>query len=131
LIQIGIVPRDFEAAMAFYRDNLELPYRGSGPALEGRTLHFFEAQGGILKVLELGPGDPAPALPPPDQLYHAATGMRWLTLDVVDLDAVMKAVGDVPVQLPITEVRPGLRVAIVSDPDGNAVELVEGAPPRL
>lgn len=130
MIQIGIVPKDFDASMAFYRDSLGLPPKGSTPALDGRTLHFFEAQGGIIKILELSSNDPAPDVTPPDQPYFSATGMRWLTLDVDNLETVLAGCGDAPLQLPITQFRPGLRVAIVSDPDGNAVELVEGAGPR-
>ena len=66
------------------------------------------------------PVDHAPAGP-----FQRATGVRWITLDVDDIDAVMARCAGRPVQLPVTELRPGLRVSIIEDPDGNAIELVE------
>ena len=32
---------------------------------------------------------------------------------------------EVPVIIPVTELRPGIRVAMVADPDGNWVEFLE------
>jgi catechol 2,3-dioxygenase-like lactoylglutathione lyase family enzyme len=123
-VQIGIVPRDLARSVAFYRDALGIPQTATLPVMEGRVLHLFAVPGGDLKLLEL-PVDHAALPPAPAGPFHAATGMRWLTLDVDDLDAVAARCADRPWQLPVTELRPGLRVAIVEDPDGNAVELVE------
>jgi catechol 2,3-dioxygenase-like lactoylglutathione lyase family enzyme len=123
-VQIGIVPRDLARSLAFYRDVIGLPYSGPLPVLEGRVLHRFAVPGGELKVLEQE-ADPAALAPSPPGPYHAAIGMRWLTLDVDDIDAIARRCGDAPWQLPVVELRPGLRVGIVEDPDGNAVELVE------
>jgi catechol 2,3-dioxygenase-like lactoylglutathione lyase family enzyme len=125
VLQVGIVPRNLESSLRFYRDSLGLPYTGSRPALEGRLIHLFECDGGIVKLLEqpAGVGSPDEASPPGP--YHRATGVRWVTWNVDDIDETVKRCGDAPVQLPVTELRPGLRVAILEDPDGNAIELVE------
>ena len=54
-----------------------------------------------------------------------ATGMRWITVDVDDLDPIVARCGNERFQMPLTAIRAGLRVCIVEDPDGNAIELVE------
>jgi glyoxylase I family protein len=123
-LQVGIVPRDLDAALVFYRDVLALPYAGSRPGVEGRTLHLFALGDVVVKLLES---------PQPVQSsgaagrYTARTGIRWITLDVDDLDGVLARCTDAggAVQMPLVELRPGLRLAIVDDPDGNAIELVE------
>jgi hypothetical protein len=50
-------------------------------------------------------------------------------LDCDDLDAFAERVAhtrpDTRWQMPIVEIRPGIRACILEDPDGNAVELVE------
>lgn len=125
-MQVGIVPRDLARSIAFYRDELGLPYTGARPVIEGRTLHFFDAgDGGLVKLLEQPADAPAPAAHAPEGPFQRATGLRWLTLDVADLDPVVARCGGRTFQMPVTELRPGLRVCIVEDPDGNAVELVE------
>jgi catechol 2,3-dioxygenase-like lactoylglutathione lyase family enzyme len=125
-LQAGIVPVDLSASVAFYRDVLGLPYQGTRPALEGRTLHLFAAGDSALKLLETpeAPSGRAPRGP-----FAGATGIRWLTLDVDDLDAIVQrcVTAGINLQLPPTALRPGLRVAIAEDPDGNAIELVERA----
>jgi catechol 2,3-dioxygenase-like lactoylglutathione lyase family enzyme len=125
-VQIGIVPRDLATSIAFYRDVLGLPYAGTLPVMEGRVLHLFTVPGGDVKLLELAEAEAQPGLAQaPAGPFHAATGMRWLTIDVDDLDVVAQRCDGATWQLPVTEFRPGLRVAIVEDPDGNAIELVE------
>ncbi len=128
-MQVGIVPRDLARSLAFYRDEVGLPFTGSLPVIEGRTLHLFDAGGGILKLLERPSSAPAPAEHAPPGPFDRATGVRWITIDVTDLDAVLARCGGRTLQMPVTQLRPGLRVCIVEDPDGNAVELVERREP--
>jgi catechol 2,3-dioxygenase-like lactoylglutathione lyase family enzyme len=125
VLQVGIVPQDLDRSLQFYRDRLKLPYTGSRPALEGRVLHLFECDGGILKLLEPAAGVDGPKGSSPAGPYHRASGVRWVTWDVDDIEDAVNRCAGAPVQLPITELRPGVRVAIIEDPDGNAVELVE------
>jgi catechol 2,3-dioxygenase-like lactoylglutathione lyase family enzyme len=123
-LQVGIVPRDITASLAFYRDVLELTYAGTRPALEGRTLHLFDLGTATVKLLE---GTRLPQRREPPGPYATSEGIRWVTLDVGDLAAVVercRAAG-ARFQLEPTEIRTGVRVAIVEDPDGNAIELVE------
>jgi catechol 2,3-dioxygenase-like lactoylglutathione lyase family enzyme len=125
VLQVGIVPRNLDRSLRFYRDSLGLPYTGGRPVLEGRVLHLFECDGGVLKLLELPAGVDSPDDTSPPGPYHNASGVRWVTWNVDDIDETVKRCGDAPVQLPVTELRPGLRVVILEDPDGNAIELVE------
>jgi catechol 2,3-dioxygenase-like lactoylglutathione lyase family enzyme len=129
-VQIGIVPSDLQRSIEFYRDTIGLPYKGRMPVREGRTLHLFDAGDGIVKLLERADGPPSQASPPGP--FDTATGMRWLTLDHDDLEGFAARVSaecpDAIWQLPVAEIRPGLWVCILEDPDGNAVELVERRP---
>jgi catechol 2,3-dioxygenase-like lactoylglutathione lyase family enzyme len=125
-LQVGIVPHNLAASLAFYRDVLGLTYTGTRPALEHRTLHLFSLGTATVKLLET-------AQPPPRRSdagpYAETEGIRWLTLDIADLDPLIercRAAG-ARLQLEPMEIRAGLRVAIVEDPDGNAIELVERA----
>ena len=103
---------------------LGLPYDGTRPALEGRTLHVFSVGASAVKLLESPHAATPRSHPGP---YPSAEGIRWLTLDVADLTSTVHRCRDsgARFQLEPTEIRAGLRVAIVEDPDGNAVELVE------
>jgi len=123
-VQIGIVPRDLETSLRFYRDTLGFAYAGPLEVIEGRVLHRFEVDGGTLKLLEV-PGQPPPERRSPPGPFQSATGIRWMTFTVEDLDGLVARLAGARWQLPVTELRPGLRVGIVEDPDGNAVELVE------
>jgi hypothetical protein len=89
------------------------------------VLHLFECDGGVLKLLELPAGDDGPEDASPPGPYHKATGVRWVTWNVDDIDEWVRRCSDATMQLPVTELRPGLRVVILEDPDGNAIELIE------
>ena len=122
-LQIGIVPADLARSLAFYRDVLQLPYVGPMPVGEERTLHNFTVGDAILKLWD-GPRTPEPArLAERDEI----AGLRWFTMNIDEIDAAVERcrVAGGPIPMPVQELRPGLRVAIVLDPDGNQVELVE------
>jgi predicted enzyme related to lactoylglutathione lyase len=110
--------------MTFYRDVLGLEYAGPLPVGEGRTLHNFRVGDAIVKLIESS-GVAAPQAPTVD--LDDVAGIRWVTMDVDDMDGAVarcEAAG-AAFPMPLVERRPGLRVAIVNDPDGNRVELVE------
>ncbi len=123
-MQIGIVPRDLDRSLAFYRDVLGFTYVGGRPVIEGRTLHMFDVDGGVLKLLQQPAGAAVPS-PHPAGPFQATTGLRWMTFDVDGIDDIVARCAGRTFQLPLTELRPGLKVCIVEDDDGNAVELVE------
>lgn len=122
-VDLGIIVKDLDASLRFYRDTLGFR------ELEGRTLpdgtmHRLLCGTTVIKLISVEPQ-------PPDALpggVRGATGYRYWTISVTDIEeavAESAAAGyDVPV--PVTELRPGVRMAMVADPDGNWVELLEG-----
>jgi glyoxylase I family protein len=90
-------------------------------------------EGGALDLLEWQ--EPAPTGTPPDALYEA--GLQRVGLLVTDLDAAIEratARGGAAWSEPLTHEIPGggsVRIVLMSDPDGTALELVEGDSARL
>jgi catechol 2,3-dioxygenase-like lactoylglutathione lyase family enzyme len=125
-LQVGIVARDVPGMLVFYRDVLELPYAGPVPMGKAMTLHFFEVGDARVKI-----GEPkaAPDAASPPGGFGAATGIRWVTLRTDDLAAVVarcEAAGcEFPMAHQASARTPGLFFAIVADPDGNWIELVQ------
>ena len=124
-LQVGLVPADLQRSLTFYRDVLQLPQGDTIPLGDGMALHIFNVGDAIVKVIEQ-PTVPATA---PSAPRFEMTGMRWFTfyLDPGDIDTAMDrcAKAGATIEMPLTEIRAGLRVSIVADPDGNSVELVE------
>jgi catechol 2,3-dioxygenase-like lactoylglutathione lyase family enzyme len=129
-LQVGIVVRDLDAMVAFYTDVLGLEHVGdiaieARDGLLGGTLKMFSLGDASVKLLSLGE---VPQLAnPPDGVKGGASGLRYLTVAV---DDVGRTVGSceargLPVPIPLFEYQPGMPIAVVEDPDGNWVELVQ------
>jgi glyoxylase I family protein len=123
-LDVGLVTSDAERLIRFYegvagcerQPALTLPNVG--------TIHKLGFGHSILRVL-------VPTTPPePDGAasFSARAGIRYLTLEVSDIDAAVDAVREFggSVTLPPFELRPGRRVSQVADPDGNMIELGQG-----
>jgi catechol 2,3-dioxygenase-like lactoylglutathione lyase family enzyme len=125
-LDIGIVAYDTHAMLTFYGDILGLPSQGTMRVPGIGTLHRFGVGSSLLKVLE---PETRPSGPPAPGLPWEAAGARYSTLHVSDLTSVMAMLTERGVESPtgVVEPAPGIRYAIVKDPDGNGVELVEGA----
>ena len=56
-----------------------------------------------------------------------ATGYRYWTISVNNLEEITAQCEEAgrKVRVPVTEIRPGIRISIVEDPDGNWVEFLE------
>ena len=56
-----------------------------------------------------------------------ASGYRYWTLTVSNLDEVTAACGDAGYKVVISprEIREGIKISMIEDPDGNWVELLE------
>jgi catechol 2,3-dioxygenase-like lactoylglutathione lyase family enzyme len=54
-------------------------------------------------------------------------GFRYLTFQIGNIDEVCAACekAGVPFEIPLKEIRPGARIAMVRDPDGNVVEFLQ------
>lgn len=122
-IDLGIVVSDIDKALVFYRDFLGLPYERSMPMSKTTTLHFLKAGKTSIKLWELTepPGAAGTTWP-----LDAQLGMRYITLSVSNLDEIVDGAGDgVKVIMGATELMPGVKIAMLADPDGNAVELLQ------
>jgi catechol 2,3-dioxygenase-like lactoylglutathione lyase family enzyme len=122
-LDVGLVVHDSAAALAFYRDTLGL-----------EQLDDLELSVGVMHRLRWG--DSLVKLTRPRRMPDAAnpqgghlhaTGLRYITLVVPDLDALLTRCEQdgYRITIPRTQVRPGVEVAFVSDPDGNAVEFLQ------
>lgn len=123
-LDLGIVTVNAEAMLHFYADTLGLPSAGEVPIAGVGTLRKLQCGDSLIKLLIL-------AQPPAGQCgrggYAAATGYRYCTLTIEDLDVVVarcRAAG-CTIAVDIVSPRPGLRAAMIEDPDGNTVELME------
>jgi catechol 2,3-dioxygenase-like lactoylglutathione lyase family enzyme len=123
-IDLGIVTNDAPASIAFYRDVLGFKDLGEFP-MPGGAMQRLQCGTSTIKIVSLKK-PPAAAAPPGG--IGAATGYRYWTISVsnlADLVAACEAAGR-PIVVPITELRPGITIAIVEDPDGNWVEFLDG-----
>ena len=126
-IDLGIVIRDSERSLGFYRDLLGLVHEGDMPMPGlggGGTMHRLRCGESLVKLVKF---DAVPEESAPRGGIDAATGYRYATLHVSNLDDVVAAckAAKVKVAVPVTEIRSGVRIAIVLDPDGNLVEFVQ------
>jgi catechol 2,3-dioxygenase-like lactoylglutathione lyase family enzyme len=120
-IDLGIFVSDIRASLNFYRDTLGLEYVGTNPVWFG-TLHRLRFGTSDVKLI-----DPK-VIPPPGALgLEEQLGFRYLTFVITNLTKVcseLKKKGIVFTEGE-HEIRPGVRIAMVKDPDGNIVEFVE------
>ena len=120
----GIVTRDGERLVAFYRDLLGFSEE-PGLTIPGHChIHKLRCGSSVLRVV-------VPETPPVHDHaggeFMASTGLRYLWLQVTNLHEVAAAVADAgcAIAVPPVELRPGRTICQVQDPDGNHVELVQ------
>jgi glyoxylase I family protein len=121
-IDLGIVTNDAVASIAFYRDVLGFEDLGEFP-MPGGTMQRLQCGTSTIKIVSLK--RPPEATPAPGGI-GGATGYRYWTISVSNLAEIVakcEAAG-VNVAIPITELRPGITIAMVEDPDGNWVEFL-------
>lgn len=121
-IDLGIVTTDPDKALAFYRDVLGFEDAGESP-MPGGTMRRLLCGTSTIKLVTLKNAPPAAA--PPGGI-GGATGYRYWTISVSNLAELVEQceTAGVKVVVPITELRPGITIAIVEDPDGNWVEFL-------
>ncbi|OGL62878.1 MAG: hypothetical protein A3J27_09135 [Candidatus Tectomicrobia bacterium RIFCSPLOWO2_12_FULL_69_37] len=132
VIDVGLVVRDFDRALAFYRDKLGFtPTRRLGmdaetsqrAGLGGASfeIQYMQVGDANLKLVRFESAPPAgPAGP------GGAAGYRYVTLWVKDLAktcAEWKAKGVEFLSEPIRRT-PELQMVFLKDPDGNLIELL-------
>lgn len=123
-IDIGIVTNNLDAMLTFYRDTLGLEFEATIPMPGGGVMHRFKVGHSIIKIIET---DPRPAASAAPGGIRGATGYRYWTISVSNLEACLArlAAKGSKIVVPAKVIREGVTIAIVADPDGNWVELLE------
>jgi len=124
-IDLGIVISDSDKSLAFYRDLLGFNHEGDIPMPAGGkgTMHRLNCGDTLVKLVkydDVPSGDGKGGI-------TGATGYRYFTMIVSNLEEIMEQCieAGVKVAIAVTEVRPGVTIAMVEDPDGNWVEFVQ------
>jgi catechol 2,3-dioxygenase-like lactoylglutathione lyase family enzyme len=120
-LDLGIVVSDIQASLTFYKDLLGLEFVGTTPVWFG-TMHRLRFGSSDFKLVDPKTVPPKGAIGLDKQL-----GFRYVTFVVKNLSEIcaeLKKKG-VEFAVPEKEARPGVRIAMVKDPDGNIVEFVE------
>ncbi len=124
-IDLGIVVKDGDAALKFYRDTLGFEHPMSNPMPGGGgTMHRLMCGTSMIKLVVL---DPVPAAEAPPGGIRGATGYRYWTISVPSVQEIADkcAAAGYAILTPPREIRPGVSITIVEDPDGNAVEFIQ------
>ena len=126
-IDLGIVISDSERSLAFYVGLLGFDHVADTPMpiAGGGTMHRLMCGESMIKLVSLTDTPP----PATGGGIPGALGYRYFTMIVTNLTDIVAACeeAEVPVVVPVSEIRPGTSIAIVEDPDGNWVEFVENS----
>jgi catechol 2,3-dioxygenase-like lactoylglutathione lyase family enzyme len=120
-LDLGILVSDIKASLNFYQNTLGLEFVGITPVWFG-TMHRLRFGTSDFKLIE-----PKTVPPKGASALEKQLGFRYVTFVVKNLSelcAELKGKG-IEFTVPEREVRPGTRIAMVKDPDGNIVEFVE------
>lgn len=125
-IDLGIVITDSEASLAFYRDVLGFEHVADTPmpAGIGGTMHRLLCGSTLIKLVKL---DENPTASAPPGGITGASGYRYFTMQVSNLSEITEACRESGADVIIdgAEIRPGVSISMVADPDGNWVEFVD------
>lgn len=123
-VDLGIVTNNGEAMMTFYRDTLGFDHEGDIPFPLGGTMHRLWCGRSLIKIVV--PEPPVTKKPEPGPITSAG-GYRYWTISVSNLEELVAACQATGCNVPVEprEIRPGVTIAMVEDPDGNWVELLQ------
>ncbi len=123
-IDLGIVVKDKEASLKFYRDTLGFEFQQEMEMGGGMTMQRLLCGTSLIKLVSFAE---TPGQANPGGGINTATGYRYWTISVSNLEALAadcKAAGyNIPMEP--REIRPGVSIAMIEDPDGNWVELLQ------
>jgi len=117
--EVGLVVRDPELMLSFYRDFLGLPL-DQELEFPGFHLWWLRCGGGFIKLVHLA--QTAGEANPPN--VWEATGLRYVTLRVENVEEVAATVGWAGGRVAYNRTTDELTQAMLQDPEGNHLELV-------
>ena len=123
-IDLGIVTTNGPAMLAFYRDVLGFKYvrEMPMPGAKGALMHQLMCGESMIKLV-VAKSLPANAAPGG---ALGGSGYRYWTISVSNIPELLEAcsAGGHKVVVPERSLRPGIKIAVVQDPDGNWVEFL-------
>jgi catechol 2,3-dioxygenase-like lactoylglutathione lyase family enzyme len=122
-IDVGIVTTNEEAMIGFYNGVLGLPLAGGTTLPDGARIRRISCGRSVLRLYI----PPAPVQPRPGEDWSAVAGLRYWAIRIDNLAAVVddcRREGATIVQ-DVVEPRPGVSAALIADPDGNVIELMQ------
>jgi glyoxylase I family protein len=124
-VDLGIVVRDANASLAFYRDLLGFSSAGEMAMPGGGTMYRLVCGTSHIKIVH--PAKETVAATPGNIMD--AYGYRYFTISVSNLQEMTDACANAGHKVVIApvEVRPGVTISIVNDPDGNLVEFLQAS----
>jgi catechol 2,3-dioxygenase-like lactoylglutathione lyase family enzyme len=120
-LDLGILVSDITASLKFYRDTLGLKFIEEIPVWFGK-MHRLRFGNSDFKLI-----DPAKRPPKGAVGLESQLGFRYVTFVIKNLSKVCAELRSKGIEFTVQEkeARPGVRIAMVKDPDGNIVEFVE------
>jgi catechol 2,3-dioxygenase-like lactoylglutathione lyase family enzyme len=120
-LDLGVLVSDIKASLNFYQNLLGLEFVGETPLWFG-TMHRLRFGSSDFKLIEPHTIPPKGAIGLEGQL-----GFRYVTFVVQNLSEICSKLLNQGIEftIPEKELRPGVRIAMVKDPDGNIVEFVQ------
>ena len=123
-IDLGLVTDNLDAMTAFYQDTLGLELEGVLDMPGGVTMTRLRCGTTTIKLMR--PKRAPESSNPPGGL-GGGKGIRYFTITVDNLEEAVADCTRAGCKVPVSvrEVRPGVRIAMIEDPDGNWVELLQ------
>jgi catechol 2,3-dioxygenase-like lactoylglutathione lyase family enzyme len=122
-IDLGVVTTNGDAMLQFYRDTLGLDYLREMKMPGGGLMHQLGCGDSVIKVVVV---ESLPAKAAPGGV-RGANGNRYWTISVSNLSELVSQCASAGHKVAVkeTEIRPGVKIAMVEDPDGNWVEFLQ------
>lgn len=120
-IDVGIFVKDISTMLNFYQGTLGLKKTEEVPTAFG-TIHRFRYGTSDIKLMD--PKEIPPAAP---NGFGKRLGIGYITFVIKDLSGLCASLKEKGAEFTIkeTEIRPGTRIAMIKDPEGNILEFVE------
>jgi catechol 2,3-dioxygenase-like lactoylglutathione lyase family enzyme len=120
-LDIGLIASDIKASLHFYQNLLGLEFVGTMPLWFG-TMHRLRFGESDFKLIEPKKVPPSGTIGLENQI-----GFRYVTFVIENLSQLCDDLKKNNIEFTVAEreIRPGVRIAMVKDPDGNIVEFVE------